>query len=177
MANQLHAQGERIGIFSILDSYWAPKADSPIHRRTLIHMRNLLRGSLRERLAYLWRHVGYRTTKTRISLMKAVGNICFLVGRPIPSFMKDFYVNVFIPAINTRAEKKYRPSIYHGKITFFQATAEVARDPTTFWGELTSAGIEVHMVPAAHMDILVDPNVKVLAEKLDAALEKAQQGI
>jgi thioesterase domain-containing protein len=30
------------------------------------------------------------------------------------------------------------------------------------------------MVPAAHIDILVDPNVKVLAEKLDAALEKAR---
>ncbi len=70
--------------------------------------------------------------------------------------MKEFYVNVFLTTINTRAEKKYRPSIYPGKITFFQATAEVERDPGRFWGNLTSAGIEVHMVPATHMDILVE---------------------
>jgi aspartate racemase len=174
MANQLHAQGERIAILSILDSYWTPQADLPIRQGIMLHARNLMKGSFRERLAYFWRHVGYRTIKTKIALTKTVSDFCFLIGCPIPSFMKDFYVNVFISEINTRAEKKYRPSIYPGKITFFQATAEVERDPSTFWGKLTSAGVEVHMVPAAHIDILVDPNVKVLAEKLDAALEKAR---
>ncbi len=35
MANQLHAQGERIALLSILDSYWAPQADLPVRQRSM----------------------------------------------------------------------------------------------------------------------------------------------
>jgi thioesterase domain-containing protein/acyl carrier protein len=176
MANQLYALGEQVGMLAILDSYWMPEPETPAQERIATHMNNLFRGSLRERLAYFWKHMGNRTMKTRLWLAKFVSDICFLMKRPIPSFMKDFYVTVLIPEINTEAERKYRPSIYPGVITFFQATAEVERDPATFWGKMTSGGLEVIMVPASHVDILVAPNVGVLAEKLDAAIAKAQQG-
>jgi thioesterase domain-containing protein len=66
--------------------------------------------------------------------------------------------------------------VYPGLITFFQATAEIERDPRAFWGKLTSEGIEVIMVPATHKDILVEPNVHVLAEKLRLAVDTAREG-
>ena len=87
-----------------------------------------------------------------------------------------FYRDHYIPEIHIRAEKRYEPAIYGGIITFFQATAEVDRDPKLFWGKLTSKDIDVEMVPASHRDILVEPNVSVLAEKLRRALEKARLG-
>jgi thioesterase domain-containing protein len=76
-----------------------------------------------------------------------------------------------------RVERTYVPPVYPGPITFFQATAEIERDPRIFWGKLTSEGVEVIMVPASHKDILVEPNVHVLAEKLRLALDKSQEGI
>jgi len=176
MANQLHAAGERVGLLAILDSYWAPQAELAFRAGIAHHARNLMKGSLRERADYFWRHVGYRMIKNQIWLARVVSEMCFRAGRPIPSFMKDFYVNTYIPEMHGRAERKYKPSVYPGAITFFQATAEMERNPSNFWGQLTSGGLEVHMVPASHVDILVPPNVQVLAEKLGAALERARSG-
>jgi hypothetical protein len=138
------------------------------------HMKNISERGFRGRMDYILEHSGYRLIKTKVLLTKVASSLIFKLGRSIPSFMKDFYLNVYIPHMNTRAEREYSPAIYPGLITFFQATAEIERDPRIFWGKLTSEGLDVRMVPATHKDILVDPNVKVLAEKLDAALEKAR---
>ena len=96
----------------------------------------------------------------------------FRMGRPIPKFLMDYYVNTYIPSMNQRAEFQYDPPVYDGLITFYQASAEIERDPRTFWGKLTSEGIEIIMVPASHKDILVEPNVQVLAEKLRHSLDQ-----
>jgi thioesterase domain-containing protein/acyl carrier protein len=176
MANQLRKRGESIGLLSILDSYWMPQEPGNGRSGILGHLKNISERGFREKLGYIKEYLGYRIVKTKLLLAKAVSSLSFMLGRPIPSFMKDFYINTYLPEVNGRAERNYSPAIYPGLITFFQATAEIDRDPRMFWGKLTSEGLDVRMVPATHKDILVEPNVKVLAEKLDAALEKARRG-
>ena len=174
MANQLRERGDTVGLLGILDSYWMPQESGNGRRGILGHLKNISERGFREKLNYIKEYSGYRLIKTKLLLTKAVSSLCFKLGCSVPSFMKDFYINVYIPEVNARAERNYSPSIYPGLITFFQATAEIDRDPRMFWGKLTSEGLDVRMVPATHKDILVDPNVKVLAEKLDAALLKAR---
>ncbi len=177
MANQLRARGDAVGLLSILDSYWVPQESGPARRGILGHVKNISERGFREKIAYIREYSGYRLIKTKLALTELASSICFKMGRTIPSFMKSFYINVYIPEVNARAERSYSPAIYPGIITFFQATAEVERDPRIFWGKLTSEGIDVRVVPATHKDILVDPNVKVLAEKLKAALAEARSEI
>jgi surfactin family lipopeptide synthetase C len=175
MANQLHARGDTIGLLSILDSYWMPqKLVEEQQNRILGHLKNISERGFKGKFEYLKEHAGYRLIKTKFLLTKVMSSLMFKVGRPLPAFMRGYYINVYIPEVNVRAEKKYLPAIYPGIITFFRASAEIERDPRQFWGKLTSQGLEIRMVPATHVDILVDPNVRTLAEKLGEALEEAR---
>lgn len=174
IANQLKAAGEEVGLLAILDSYWMPQKPLGAGARMTKHMKSLLKGGFREKFSYLWKHIGYRTIKTKLWLTGIISSIAFSLGRPVPSFMREFYIDKYIPWLNGRAELRYKPRKYPGVITFFQAAAEHERDPRNFWGKLTSEGIEIEMVPATHRDILVEPNVGVLAGKLQDALAKAR---
>jgi amino acid adenylation domain-containing protein len=174
IANQLRAAGEEVGLLAVLDSYWAPQRPPTSGEKVGKHVSSLMHGGLREKLSYLSTHAGYRLLKTKLRLADIASTMAFRLGRPVPSFMRDFYINRYVPWLNGRAELRYAPQVYPGLITFFQATAESNRDPRSFWGKFTSEGIEVEMVPATHRDILVEPNVSVLADKLRGALEKAR---
>ncbi len=176
MANQLRARGESIGLLAVLDSYWMPQEPAARGRGFMLHVRNLSERGFREKLRYLVVNAGYRLVKTEMALTRVVSRVCFAFGRAIPRFMMNFYINVYIPEMHGAVERRYAPRVYPGLITFFQATAEIERDPRAFWGKLTSEGIEVIMVPATHKDILVEPNVHVLAEKLRAALDESREG-
>lgn len=80
----------------------------------------------------------------------------------------------------------YKPKVYPGKITLFQATQEDPLDAEVFaqrvkeyalgWSELTTEQIEIHHVPGYHSAILKDPHCLVLADKLKSCLELAQIG-
>ncbi len=43
------------------------------------------------------------------------------------------------------------------------------------WGKLSTRPMEIHDIPGFHARILSDPHVKVLAEKLQVCLGKAQE--
>ncbi len=174
MANQLLAQGERVGLLAILDSYWAPAKPLTAGKKLGKHVQNLKTGGIGEKLSYLVAHAGIRLGKTRIALIGLASEFALRMRRPVPARLRETYIDQLIPRINGQAELRYRPALYPGIITFFQATAEVERDPRAFWGKLTSEGIEVETVPATHKDILVEPNVAVLAAELREALEKAR---
>jgi hypothetical protein len=78
-----------------------------------------------------------------------------------------------------RATQNYGLRLYPGRITFFKANetpagTSPALDPTMGWSEWASSGVEVHVVPGNHANLMYKPHVKVLAEKLTACLNQAQ---
>jgi thioesterase domain-containing protein len=42
------------------------------------------------------------------------------------------------------------------------------------WSEWASGGVEVHIVPGNHANLMYEPHVEVLAKKLTACLNQAQ---
>src|ERR1700730_18253644 len=71
-----------------------------------------------------------------------------------------------------RATRNYILRRYPGRITLFRASQELAEmspDPTLGWGEWAAA-VEVHPVPGNHANMVYEPNVEVLAEKLTTCL-------
>ena len=76
-----------------------------------------------------------------------------------------------------RATRNYALHLYPGRVTLFKASEELAGtspDPTLGWSEWADGGVEVHLVPGNHANLVYEPHVEVLAEKLTACLNQAQ---
>ena len=70
---------------------------------------------------------------------------------------------------------QYRPTVYPGHLTIFRSvTRDVAfgDDELLGWGGLVSGGIEVQDVTGRHLDMLIEPNVRILAEKMRVCLDR-----
>jgi thioesterase domain-containing protein len=55
------------------------------------------------------------------------------------------------------------------------SSERVIVDAHNHWRPFVSGGIDVHVVPGDHDSMVLEPNVRVLAEKLRACLEDAQR--
>src|SRR5262249_59162332 len=77
---------------------------------------------------------------------------------------------------NSQAERHYKPEAYPGKITLFWSSATTTRsylDRRLHWGELAANGFEVHAIPGDHMSMIEEPNVQVLASKLQSVMRNS----
>jgi thioesterase domain-containing protein len=89
-------------------------------------------------------------------------------GKPLPVVLQN------IEEINFAAVKDYQPQIYSGDLTLFLATDLTADyDSKDGWRELVKGRIDTHEIPGNHLNIIKDPGVRVLAEKLRTVLDQA----
>jgi thioesterase domain-containing protein len=77
---------------------------------------------------------------------------------------------------NRRALSAYKLRTYPGRVTLFRAQDpddgyEYAAD--NGWTEFAMGGIQIHEIPGEHQLIFAQPNVRTLAEKLDACTRAA----
>ncbi len=42
------------------------------------------------------------------------------------------------------------------------------------WNELAESGLSIYDVPGEHLEVLKEPNVKILAKKLESAINSCQ---
>jgi len=71
----------------------------------------------------------------------------------------------------------YVPRPYAGRVTLFRALDQpqgIIPDPKLGWGQLVLGGFEIYDTPGHHGAIVREPRSRVLAQKLQAVLHKAQ---
>jgi len=98
----------------------------------------------------------------------AVYRLFDALGRPLPQKVGG------LEDINAFAGANYHPKPFPGVVTLFRSTERApvdGDDPYLGWGGL-AASIEVHHVPSTHFDILQEPGVRVLSEKLRVCLDR-----
>lgn len=103
---------------------------------------------------------------TRISSLTF--RIYRVLGRPVPQDLAR------IEYVNLLAGTEYHPKQYFGKLTLFRSTARdgsEGMDSDLGWRGLSSE-IEVVDLPSNHFNILQEPNVRLLAEKLKTAISR-----
>jgi thioesterase domain-containing protein len=80
------------------------------------------------------------------------------------------------------AARNYAPRIYPGRVTLFQPGAEPDADsrgrtatPASHkgWDKLSSEPVDVYIVPGTHHTMVLEPHVRVLAERLGACIREA----
>ena len=99
-------------------------------------------------------------------------------GGGLSDFGPTMYHRLFqVYKNNHRAVEQYAPRPYAGRVTLLRAaeTPLAAPDPTLGWGAL-AAEVELHVVPGTHTSMLHEPEVRELAVRLRACVERAAGG-
>jgi amino acid adenylation domain-containing protein len=174
MAQQLHAQGQRVSLLALLDTR-IPTADEEIDDedfevRLLVDFVHYFGLSLdpRDALARLPKH----------ELLERVLEHAKRAGL-MPADIEISHAEPFIELCKAdfRATRNYVLHRYPGQITLFKAGEELAgpaSDPTLGWSEWAAEGVDVHVVPGNHATMVYKPHVEVLAEKLRACLNRVE---
>jgi aspartate racemase len=171
MARQLAAQGQNVALLALFDSV-LPGASRPlpIHTRAFVHTRNFLQLGP----AYFLKQLKKKLQQLQETTMRIYGKFYVNRGLPVPHTLEYFAMR----EVNDEAVRNYVPQVYPGRVTLFKASNRADAttsyfDPELGWGKLAAGGLEIHDVPGDHLEILVEPNVRVLGEKLKACLDEA----
>jgi thioesterase domain-containing protein len=172
MAQQLHANGQPVALLALLDGRIpTPEETFPEDDAAAI--------PLIER--YFGISLGPKEMRAGLSrndllafmLKQAKG-----VGL-VPAELDESHAHRFLELlrIDLRATQNYRLQRYPGRVTVFRASERLAGTPadaTLGWSDWARGGVEVHLVPGNHANLVYEPHVKVLAEKLTDCLHRAQ---
>jgi amino acid adenylation domain-containing protein len=179
IAQQIHAQGEKVAIVAILDMeapriYNANSLSESTSNLILSKLNHFFTLKPIDQLNYVLSRMQFHLTVGKASIFYKL----YLrhIARSLPS-LRTFNV----ATANCQALKSYVPSsVYPGKLTLFKAADS---QPENFvqnrelgWSQITHE-VEIYEVPGIHTTVMQEPNVQVMAEKLIICLQKAQENI
>ena len=171
-ARQLTQQGEPIGLLALFDSGAMPPDREPNEDDFLPIIMDLFPGDDDLTLEDLRQMAPRQHLEYFVQRATKAGVI-------VPEFGIDVGAHVFeVFKNNLKAMWEYRPGPYPGRITLFASeqqpeSVEIARDPMLGWGAWAKDGVEVHRIPGRHLDIIKEPNVRTLAERLHRCILEA----
>ena len=176
IAQQLHAQGQQIALLALLDTT-APSYSQPISgandiesttllERSLFHFHKLLRLSFKDQLTYVWERLGWHLIGGKLSIFYK------MYLRYIRRSFQDLRL-LEVAGANHQARNSYVLQVYPGRVTLFrssQASVGFSDDLKLGWGELAAGGVEIYEITCSHTDMMEEPQVKLLAQKLQLCL-------
>jgi amino acid adenylation domain-containing protein len=182
MARQLAASGETVGLLALLDTYARPDSITRaqiirdyvimLGRRSRWHMEHLLKLSTSERIEYIRTSI----TNFKRKIWNRYWEVTFDREPRAQPTMTDALRDV--TEGNYVAARKFRAHPYSGSVTLFRAEyqgLEGLSDPVEEWKSLATGGVHVITVPGDHVTMLNEPNVGVLAKRLDECLANVKR--
>ena len=147
IARQLVARGEEVGLVVLFDTY--ARTPRPVSLRDFLH------------------HPG-QLVKLPTEIRKKIRRT--LLARRLPEVLKK------VMRSNAQAAEHYRLQPYEGRTVLLRAAdaLRVADDPYADWQSLV-AELETIEIRGAHMDILREPQVSELAQRLKNCIENSGQ--
>ena len=184
IAQQLHAQGQKVSLLALLDSSRPGYLQSlPAHARLVMranrwiekirfHGDNLKPLGTRAKLGYLRESI--RSTKNNIEnrVWRIACRLYLSTGRRLVKPQWHFDKSLRYAALH------YHPRVYPGRITLFQPVTRPLRrwhDPLFGWGELAAGGVDLQQIPGDHNTMFEEPNVGVLAHRIKGCLKMVRE--
>jgi thioesterase domain-containing protein len=174
MAQQLYAQGEEVDLLALLDTRIIP-ADEKLPEA------DLEAALLADFFRYFGLSLDLLESLAQLPKDEVLTRVLALAQRAglVPPEVEISQAHRFVELLKSdfQASRNYEPNRYPGRVTLFKASEELAGttpDPTLGWSEWANAGVEVHVVPGNHANLVYEPHVEVLAEKLRDCLNHAQ---
>ena len=125
----------------------------------------LVRGDIK---AFMGRGFGFITSRTRRFFMPSIKIGFRMVNRPLPARLRGYDPGFL------KAWRGYTPKRYPKRLVCFRVQdrgPEHDRDLSMGWDACALGGVQVHVVPGRHTDMMRMPYVRVIADKLAAYLD------
>ncbi|HEY6122365.1 MAG TPA: AMP-binding protein, partial [Pyrinomonadaceae bacterium] len=189
MAQQLHAQGQEVGLLALFDTYapgfpkLSPEGRSLRYRvyrfmqRVDLHVGNLLllkpEGKvkyLQEKATLIKGRLRGSVRRTESGIKKIAYNWYHANGHSVGT-EHDQRVDEL-----RRLRNDYVAHVYPGCLTLFRASKRPAGyqdDHDLGWRQSAVGGLEIHEIPGYHGSIVTEPRVRILAERLRTCLSQA----
>ncbi len=174
MARQLEREGEKVAFLGFLDSFSPALPIRPLVERVRIHARRARLQGASYVVGTFGRRLASETQALRLKLSRQLEKM--FSERYRYDALKDSWVI---------AERRYRPEPWSGRATLFRAQAEVALSLWTAvevseahgWERYLQGGVDVVICPGDHESMCEEPHVRVLAQRLAEALDRADAAL
>jgi thioesterase domain-containing protein len=168
MARQLTASGDDVAFLGFLDSFSPALPQRSMRARLGIHVARMRKQGVGYTLDTLRRRITYDRATVGMSVRHALGAL-FHARYRYETIQKSWMI----------AEQSYRPGRWDGHATLFRAREESALSLWTAfevdrehgWTRYVTGGVTVELCPGNHATMCEEPNVRVLAQKLRAAMD------
>jgi acyl transferase domain-containing protein/thioesterase domain-containing protein len=179
MAQQLLAEGEETALLLMLDANVPGMPYLSGRDKALVHLLRLKRTG-----------PGYLLSRARNRLRWERERLQKRFGAPQEAQQPYELHNAAIEAAFRSAFARYQPRPYPGSVTLFRPRLDQSYllgpgrvvdsklqyvYPDNGWGRF-AASVQVHEVPGDHDSMVLEPNVRVVAARLRACIQKAEAG-
>jgi amino acid adenylation domain-containing protein len=182
MAQQLHAQGQKIGLLALLDSF--PLGYSELRplterarreadffaRRFKLHWTNLWTLPPREKLIYVRKKVRTITRRIKSRVRHAAHHVYARFGHELPDALYN------VKQANFLAARDYVTKVYPGQVTLFLAREQsvtLSSELHLLWSKVAAGGVKEIEIPGNHMTLIEEPHVGVLAKRLRECMDNS----
>jgi amino acid adenylation domain-containing protein len=176
MAQQLLAQGQRVALLALLDA----RLPTPDEKFAEEDLEATLLGDV---VRYFGLSLGPWEALSRLPKHELLTRVLEQAQHAglVPPDIQAFQAQRFLELCKAdfRATRNYALRCYAGRVTLFKASEELGgtpSDPMFGWSRWASGGVDLHVVPGNHANMVYKPHVEVLAEKLRACVEQATSG-
>jgi thioesterase domain-containing protein len=188
MARQLRAKGEEVALVLLIDAspsnagyenapWWKPSFHVRFARNFSYWLEDFAQLTPKDRRRFIAR-------KARILGRKLIGKLRGRNGASNDVDLEEVIDPAYFPEhelkfweIHLRALTNHVEQPYPGAVTLIRTRGQpflcsFAED--FCWGALARGGVTIKHIPGSHENIFIEPNVKFLAEQLQASLAEAQ---
>jgi malonyl CoA-acyl carrier protein transacylase/acyl carrier protein len=185
MAQQLIAMGDTVIFLGMIEIYniqtlnWPLPLYLRLYNSSLnvwYHLLNMISSRNEAKLDFFKEKVQTEYRRLRVWLRMRLARLLSLTGIRTQAI----YHHQRVDKAYDKALEAYFPVKYPGVITVFGAKKLPAgfTDPDTYgFGGIAEKGVDIHILPVYPRGTLVEPYVKILAEKLDMAMAGAEKTI
>lgn len=181
MAQQMCAQGEKVALLALIDTYAEGSAEQlSLRERISRQLCNLLQLEPVDILAKSKVKIQRLRNKVQERTQEIARQFYSTNERPLPDTSRHLSIEDFVEEATRQAVKDYVSQVYPGRITFFRAIEPPPfegwnPDSYLYWSEWPSEGLELYEIPGDHLSMVKEPHVQVLATRIRACLDQAVQ--
>ncbi|MDZ8051398.1 MAG: SDR family NAD(P)-dependent oxidoreductase [Aulosira sp. ZfuVER01] len=175
MAQQLQAQGEKVGLLFLIDTPSLGHMPSENIEDDGIKIMSYALG-VGANVPVSIEYLRQLSTDEQLHYFLQQGKTALKMPADFGLSELHLYYNLF--KINTKAMRNYIPQAYPGRVIFFKASDRDSfnpQNPELGWQDLAMAGLEIHEVPGNHITMNFPPQVQVMAKLLRIYLESDPQ--
>jgi acyl transferase domain-containing protein len=182
MAQQLLAQGDRVVLLALFETYnWAKVkytflADFIYYvEKANFHMRNLMMLDFESKKRFLGEKAKELRRRSKMWAQRLRSN----TSDEDALQQSDQALIAKIWDINDAAARHYKPKTYPGRITLFRPTRQYSRhqDDVVNWAGQASCGVDIHDLPVYPGGMLTEPFVSLLAEALTVCIQQCTEDV